>query len=77
MKKLIKAKLLPLIAIKPLDIVILNVVNFRTSIKTLKCEVFYASAKEISRIIYKRKYFKKLTLKEIKKKLIKRTLFKQ
>jgi len=44
--------------------------------KILKCEVFYTNIKKISRIIYEKKHFKKFILKETKKKLIKRTLFK-
>jgi len=76
MKKFIKIKLLFLIIIKPLNIIILNIVNFRINIKTLKCKIFYISVKEIFRIIYKRKYPKKLAPKKTKKKLIKCTLSK-
>jgi len=76
MKKLIKIKSLLLIAIKSLNIAIFNIANFYINIKILKCKIFYASIKEIFRIIYKKKNFKKFTLKEIKKKLIKYILFK-
>jgi len=76
MKRFIKMKFLFLIAIKPLNITIFNVISFCINIKILKYEIFYASAKKISRIIYERKYFKEFTLKEIKEKLIKCTLFK-
>jgi len=76
MKKFIKVKFSFLIAIKLLNIIIFNIVSFRINIKILKCKIFYVSVREIFRIIYKKKYFKKLTLKEIKKKLIKYILFK-
>jgi len=73
----IEAKPSPLIAIKPLDIAILNITSFRTSMKTPECEVFYANAREISRIIYERKHPKEPAPEETKEKLIKRTLPKQ
>jgi len=76
MERLIKIKFLSLIAIKPLDIAIFNVVSFCISIKTLKCKVFYVNAKEISCIIYKKKYLKESTPKKIKEELIKYILFK-
>jgi len=73
----IEAKPSPLVAIKPLDIAILNVASFRTSMKTPECEVFYASAREISRIIYERKHPKEPAPEETEEELIKRTLPKQ